>query len=49
MTRELADLARRLEQAENALADAQARLPWLVRELREVRLALAEVARESRA
>ena len=37
---DVAELARRIEQIENALADAQARLPGIVTEVRALREAL---------
>jgi hypothetical protein len=43
---ELPDLERRLELVENALADAQARVPGLRREVRDIREALGELARQ---
>jgi len=41
---DLAAIERRLEQVENALADAQARVPALRREVTEIRKSLARVA-----
>lgn len=41
--RQLADIVRRLDQVENALADAQARVPALRLEVRQIRRQLAEL------
>lgn len=45
----LAELARRLDQVENALADAQARVPALRREVRAIRHALGKHADQAAA